>query len=181
METKIAKLVCFGKGGDSVEFSGKGSLSGYGSWERPHAARPGVHGDYLLEIPDGTPVVDVSTAVEYQVGVSWSLRGPMVDVDLPDNARVDCPEPSDALRLGLDGEFRALLGLQDIHRRGGHRSQAGPLDYVSTAEYVRGWKEHGAAVGHYEHGVIVWDHAPALPSGVPKVPAVKLNQIPLFN
>ena len=50
--------------------------------------------------------------------------------------------------------FAFLLALQMAAKQG--IPKRGPLDYVSIAEYALGWKEHGARIGHYEAGKIVW-------------------------
>ena len=47
--------------------------------------------------------------------------------------------------------FDALLAFQAAKGQ-----ERGPLDSVSTAEYIAGWLRHGARVGHYEKGQIVW-------------------------
>ena len=80
-----------------------------------------------LIIPDGTPAIDVRAAVETDDGYRWVFKGPMVDVDLPDG--------------GCSGYSKA----------------PGAMDYVSTREYVEGWRQHGARIGHYSGGRIVWD------------------------
>ena len=61
---RIAKLVCFGQGGDSVEYGSGCSGSGYGTPENPHAANPGP--DCI--IPDGTPAIDKRAAVDTDAG-----------------------------------------------------------------------------------------------------------------
>ena len=81
MFPKIAKLVCFGRGGDSVEYGGGCHGSGYGTPEKPHAAAPGPN----LIIPDGTPVVDKRDAVETEEGYKWVFNGPMCNPDLQDD------------------------------------------------------------------------------------------------
>lgn len=144
---RIAKLVCFGRGGDSVEYGGGCRGSGYGSPEKPHAAHPD-------EIPDGTPVIDKRPAVDTAEGYSWVFKGPIVNVDLPDNVVDACPQPSAALAAGVAGNaYGSLLAMQAAHAK----PTPGPLDSVSTQEYIAGWRAVGARIGHYEKGVIVWE------------------------
>lgn len=149
------KLVTFGQGGDTVHYGRGHTCSGYGSPERPHAAL----GE---EIPDGTPVIDKRAAVGTPDGFSWVFRGPMVNVDLPDGEREDCPTPSPTLAAGLEGGYAVMLARQTVARAAS--SAPGPLDYVSIAEYVRGWREHGARIGEYRGGKIVWE-SDLTPSG----------------
>lgn len=146
---RTAKLVCFGLGGDSVEYGGGCRGSGYGSPERPHAAA----GE---NIPDGTPVIDKRPAVATPEGTAWVFKGPMCNPDLPDDVVEECPEPSQALAAGVSGNgYGTLLAIHGLHKI--RNSSPGPLDYVSIRKYVEGWREHGARIGHYENGAIVWD------------------------
>lgn len=146
---RTAKLVCFGNGGDSVEYGGGCRGSGYGTPERPHAAEGCV-------IPDGTPAIDKRAAVNTPEGLAWVFKGPMCNPDLPDDAVEACPEPSQALVAGIAGNsYGTLMAIHGLHKA--KESTPGPLDYVSIRQYVEGWREHGARIGHYEGGVIVWD------------------------
>jgi hypothetical protein len=146
---RTAKLVTFGKGGDTVYWGGHSTTSGYGNPDRPHAAA----GE---DIPDGTPALDTRPATDTDAGVSWVFKGPMVDPDLADGEGEECPEPSPVMAAGLSGSFLGLLAVQITERAKG-RKRAGPLDYVSVSEYVAGWRDHGARVGRYEGGAIVWE------------------------
>lgn len=148
----IAKLVTFGVGGDTVHLGRHNTISGYGNPDRPHAAEQ----DDDLIIPDGTPVIDKRPAVKTDRGYRWAIRGPMVDVDLQDGDTDRCPEPGPMFAEAVaDNWFGALLSLQSASRDADEAR--GPLDSVSTAEYVRGWKEHGARIGQYVGGEIVWE------------------------
>lgn len=145
---RVAKLVTFGRGGDTV-YLGKGStISGYGKPENPHAAKGET-------IPDGTPVIDTRAATETTEGIAWVFKGPMVDPDLPDGACDSCPQPSEVLAGGLTGGFRNMAALHMLSRA--KKEKRGPLDHVSVSEYVQGWREHGARIGSYQNGVIVWE------------------------
>lgn len=143
-----ARLVVFGRGGDTVHLSRDCTVYGYGTPDRPHAAEPRPD----REFPDGCPVVDVRNA-----DLRWALRGPMVDVDLGDDEIDPCPVPSAALREGVTGGFATLLALQEAH----NSPSPGPLDSVSIRVFVEGWKRHGARVGEYRGGCIVWHETPA--------------------
>lgn len=149
-DERIAKLVCFGRGGDTVEFSGSCHCSGYGSPERPHAAEPGPS----CIIPDGTPVIDKRAAIETEEGFRWVFNGPMVNVDLPDDEVDECPIPSPIFAQAVAGN--AFGGLLVQHLAARSRKVRSGLDRVSIREYVEGWQEHGARIGHYEGGKIVW-------------------------
>ena len=153
-DERIAKLVCFGRGGDTVEFSGSCHCSGYGTPERPHAAEPGPS----CIIPDGTPVIDKRGVIETEEGFRWVFDGPMVNVDLADDDCDYCPDPSPLMAEAMmhpGNGFGPLLA-QHIVARGQRRKRSG-LDMVGIREYVEGWREHGARIGHYEANVIIWD------------------------
>ena len=153
VQTRIAKLVEFGNGGDTVYFAKGSRCEGYGSPENPHAAAP--HDD--LTIPDGTPAVDVRPAIETDDGYRWVFKGPLVNVDLPESEVDRCPQPDSLMACAMAGnEFGTLLALQECHRHSSPAT-AGPLDSVSTGVFVQGWREHGARIGHYQNGAIVWD------------------------
>lgn len=162
-----AKLVVFGAGGDTVHlgrtllftdghgkqtYSGSATVQGYGDPERPHAADPDKY-----NIPDGTPALDLREAVRTPEGYKWVFKGPMVDVELADG-EAEPFKPGDlCITRSLaeaNGSFAAMLALQAVSKYG--RQKRGPLDQVSIAEYLLGWQEHGARIGHYEKGRIVW-------------------------
>lgn len=149
---RTAKLVCFGRGGDSVEYGGGCHGSGYGTPEQPHAAEF----KSPEEIPDGTPVIDKRPAIETDDGFQWVFKGPICDPDLEDDEVFSCPVPSAALAAGVvDNAYGTLLAMQASH--GFNKKTPGPLDKVGIKQYVQGWREHGARIGHYEQGRIVWD------------------------
>lgn len=147
-----AKLVCFGNGGDVVHIGRGHTVSGYGTPERPHAAR--TRDD--ITYPDGTPVIDKRPAIDTDEGYRWVFRGPMVNVNLADDECDRCPKPSPLFAAAVAGNaYGTLLAGQATSRAKGE--QRGPLDDVSTAEYIDGWRKVGARVGHYRDGAIVWD------------------------
>ena len=151
MKSCTAKLVCFGNGGDSVEWGRHCSSSGYGNPDNPHAAAPSE--DKVF--PDGCPVIDKRPALETKEGFAWVFKGPMVDVDLKDGSR-ECPQPSELFASAVaENAFGGLLALQADHKLCDD-SEPGPLDYVPTSVYVEGWRQRGARIGHYENGEIVW-------------------------
>lgn len=150
----VAKLVVFGGGGDTVYIDRNTTCTGYGSPERPHAADPKDGAQF----PDGTPALDLRQAIETTEGYRWVFRGPMVDVDLPDDGVEECPQalPIMAAAMTSDpsNEFGLLLVLQAAHKSASN--EPGPLDRVSVAAYVAGWVAHGARLGHYRNNVIEW-------------------------
>jgi hypothetical protein len=153
-EPRIAKLVCFGNGGDSVEFGGGCSSSGYGNPERPHAAEP----DDDCIIPNGTPAIDKRPAIQTDEGYRWVFKGPMCNVDLPDGDYEPCPEPSPIFTSAMiqpGNGFGPLLAEHIVSRRSGAKRSG--LDRVSISEYIAGWRAVGARIGHYQDGKIVWD------------------------
>ncbi|AMV35705.1 hypothetical protein VN12_26670 [Pirellula sp. SH-Sr6A] len=148
----VAKLVCFGAGGDSVEWGGGCRSTGYGSPERPHAAEPEDGKEY----PDGTPVIDKRPAVKTKAGFRHVFNGPIVQVDLEDEETEDLPEVSSVMAGALSeggNEYGALLTLHKSQSR----SKPGALDFVSIKKYVDGWREVGARIGFYKSGKIVWE------------------------
>ena len=66
---------------------------------------------------DGIPVIDLRAAIERHDGRNWLFSGPMVDVDMPAGER-DGRDPS-----------------------------AGRPVSVGIADYVHGWRMHGARIG----------------------------------
>ena len=156
MYSRIAKLVCFGRGGDSVEYGGGCHGSGYGTPENPHAARPSD----TMEIPDGTYAIDKRPAIETPEGYSWVFKGPMYNPDIPDGDCDPCPVPSELFAAAVTSDpsnpFGQLLTLHEAQKATGRQKRSG-LDSVSIAEYVQGWREHGARIGQYRDGVIVWE------------------------
>jgi hypothetical protein len=154
MEARIAKLVVFGGGGDTVHCGAGVTITGYGRPDNPHAAC--VKDDRI--IPDGTPAIDIRAAIETDGGYSWVFEGPMVDVDLADGQVDQCPEPSEIFAEAVAGNpFGRLLAIQEAQRA--RKVRAGSLDSVSIAEYVAGWRKHGARIGEYRAGSIVWTEA----------------------
>jgi hypothetical protein len=149
---KRAKLVCFGRGGDSVDWGRGCSSSGYGTPERPHAADMANRTDGQ-HIPDGCPVIDKREARDL---VRAAIMGPMVNVDLADDGVDRCPVPSAMMAEALAGnQYGTLVTAQAVHRA--TSAAPGPLDRVSTAVYVEFWRAAGARIGHYQAGRIVWD------------------------
>lgn len=142
------KLVVYSQSGDRAYCTGQTTCSGYGTPEKPHATEGHC-------IPDGTPVVDNRAAVDTDIGFGWVFAGPMLDVDLPDGVVNACPMPSLEMAAGLQGAFGTLAALHTAARL--EKAPAGPLDMVCVSEYVKGWKEHGARVGHYQNNAIVWE------------------------
>jgi hypothetical protein len=151
MKTEIAKLIVFGRGGDTVYYSAYCRSTGYGNPENPHAATETA--DRI--IPDGTPVIDLRDAVETDAGFSYAISGPMVNPDLKDDDVSYCPEPSEILAEAMQGnEYGALLNIHAAQKA--ITTAPGALDFISTAEYFRNWRERGAKIGYYKAGKFIW-------------------------
>lgn len=152
-----AKLVVFGREGDTVHYGrapgsicGKCTGTGYGKPDRPHAAE---------NLPAGVLCLDLLPAIETDEGFRHAIRGPMVDVDLPDEEVSRCPDPSPIFAAAVaENQFGYLLALNEIHRR--TSAAPGPLDHVSITQYVAGWKKLGARIGRtLGNGLIDWEAA----------------------
>ena len=152
MEKRIAKLVEFGRGGDIVHYDENCHGSGYGDPEHPHAAKI----DEGLEIPDETIAIDKRDAAETPVGFKWVFSGPMVNVDLPDGECEACPAPSNIMASAMIGnQFGTMIA---VHATSKVKQKRGSLDKVSIKEYVDGWRNHGARIGRYRGGNIIWEY-----------------------
>jgi hypothetical protein len=145
---KKIKLVTFGAGGD-IAYLGSGSTcSGYGDPDNPHAAEGA---------PEGTPAIDMRNAKHSKEGIAMSVMGPMVDVDLADDEIDRCPTPSNLMAGAMkDSHYGTMMALQAGHKQ--TSDKAGPLDKVSTNEYIRLWRIAGARIGHVYRDGIVWEH-----------------------
>ena len=153
----ICRLVSFGNGGDTVylearsEFGG-GTCTGYGKPERPHAADFTSERKTNVEVPDGTPVIDIRPALETDQGYKWVFKGPMPSVKIKDEEVSACPDLKDSLvaqaMMRDDNAYGTMATLQLCHQAQ-QKTEPGPLDMVSVSAYVKGWKEHGARIGHY--------------------------------
>lgn len=155
MEERTAKLVTFGRGGDTVEYSRWEHGSGYGSPENPHAADPTSH-----EIPDGCPVIDMRPAVDAGPGVAMAISGPMVNVDLePGEVDALCDTTPNLMAATMKAEpgnaFGALLVNQEFARAQGRKY--GPLDSVDLETYISLWREAGARIGTVQGGEFIWE------------------------
>lgn len=155
------RLVTFGIGGHT-EYYDTHTIHGY---ERPNTVLKPYHWwadpenkiSYHIQpgTADGVPVINTRNAVETKEGFKMAINGPMVDVTLPDGEIDQCPEPSPVFAGAVSGnQFGTLLKLQEKSRA---KSEIGPLDSVSIAEYARRWKEVGAQVGVIKGDKIVWD------------------------
>lgn len=110
---------------------------------------------------DGIPVIDKRAAVETLEGGAWVFRGPMVDVSLKDGDVDASPMPSEIMAGALaETAFGGLLA-EHVEARVQQKPRSG-LDSVSIAEYVQGWREHGARIGRAFRnadgtGTIIWE------------------------
>lgn len=100
------------------------------------------------EIPeDGVPVLDKRAALKTEAGSAWVFSGPMIDVDLQDGQvdRLGDVSPLMAPVIAAYGMAGCLAQTWKAQAKG----QAGSLDNVSVAEYIRGWVDHGARLGRF--------------------------------
>jgi len=145
-DNKPVRLITFGQGGHTLYYGQGTTLSGY---DRPD--------DFTGEgetIPDGTLALDKRDAIDTPEGYRWVLKGPMVNVDLPDGQIDACPAPSPLFASAVaENSYGTLLALNEAHSE----PTAGPLDSVSISEYVAGWVARGARIGTYHNGQIVWE------------------------
>lgn len=166
MKTK-AHLLKFTVKGHVIEAHNQ-HCSGYEdpeSFVKPYhwwADAPGVmrqHWDGYEWPADGVPVIDIRKAVETPEGYSWVFKGPLLDVSLQDGEIDALPEVSPLMAPAIVAYGQAAALVET--RRCQEQRKAGPLDGVSTAEFVRGWKEHGARIGRCfvngNDGRIEWD------------------------
>ena len=112
--------------------------------------------DYDLQrAADGCVVVDVRPAEHRDDFVSNVLRGPLPNPDVEGEDVVVCPEASDWLRAGIEGnQFGSLLKHHDMVKGAGQK--IGPLDYVSPFYYAQWWYGRGARIGVVKKGKILW-------------------------
>jgi hypothetical protein len=164
MTNRQGKLLVFALGGHSIEFPGGSRLRGYD--------RPLTFSDWD-DVEDGCQVLNKRPVLEQPSGYQWSLRSPLVDVDLAEGERLMLPVDDDnpvvrALRqqtaAGESNQFGDMLQLVDAHRQ--VSQEPGPCDSVSVSEYVAYWRRLGAEVGVVRNSTILWDptsvrHKPA--------------------
>ena len=153
MQKDTPKLVTFGNGGDTIHFSVGHTCSGYGSPERPHAAKG-------KDIPDNTPCVDMREPCSRSEGIKLSIGGPMVNVDL---------DPGQVSRMGkVTGIFAQAVTsepgnqfgqLINLHNGLEGKTEFGPLDDVAIDIYLSLWKNAGARIGSYQDNKPVWADA----------------------
>jgi len=153
--TDTAKLITFGKGGDTVELGRYHNISGYGNPDNPHAADLSNP-----EIQNGCPVIDKRPAVETPDGIAMAFMGPMVNVDLPCGAVDKLIDTTDNLMCKAmksdDGNgFGGLIRTHEDSRA--KNSKYGPLDFVDVATYIELWRSVGARIGHVQNGEFIWE------------------------
>lgn len=159
---KKAFLISFGLGGHTVETGEtwregtrvKGHISGYDSPESFERALERAEKDSYPPLA-GVPVLDKRAVLNEHP--EFSLRSPLVDVDLP-NGKVDRIDTRAARNMlpGLSGGFDVLAAAAICHEG---KEEPGPLDSVSLRDYVAWWVSRGARLGHMdETGLrIVWN------------------------
>lgn len=175
--TEVARLLEFGARGHAIAYSNPPyrncHLSGYDSPDKfgplehwwAHGPEEMISPWGSLTVPaDGIPCLDKREAVKTEAGYSWVFRGPMCDPDLPDGEVDACPMPDPMFAAAVaDNAYGSLL-VEHVASRAQKRARSG-LDSVSVAEYVQGWREHGAKVGRAFREAdgsarIVWEVTP---------------------
>ena len=84
------------------------------------------------DLPDGVTVINKRDILDNDDAIHLLISGPMVNVSLDDGT--------------VSYLDRATAG-----------TTPGPLDQVSVPEYVKLWREVGAAIGIVQGGRIVWE------------------------
>lgn len=160
-QPKIAALIEFGLGGHRIEYApragyGQCSCSGYESpesFERREASCNDPE-----NIPDGIPVIDKRAVLEQRPGLAWSE--PMVDTGLAPSQVDACPSPSSLMAAAMVGSPGNQFGAMLVgHRaaKGSNPNEPGPLDSIAVIDSVNRWRSHGAQIGHWCQGRIVWE------------------------
>lgn len=157
MKREKAALITFGKGGHTVYYFKRENYSSRcHGYESPDSfvTREYIKKDTDCEYPLGTPVVDLIPALEVQEdgGVSIAFSTPMVNVDLPQHSLQKCPEPSEMLLMGLQGEFKILAKAKKEYPK------FTGLDQVDITTYIDIWQRYGARIGKItKGGKIKWE------------------------
>ena len=134
----VVAILDFGLGG---YYDSNCRLSGY---DRPENWKPHADSDYSRAI-----VINKRNVLDKRPGLAISM--PMCNPDVKGDDVDRCPQPSETMIAGLQGEFKTLAKLRS------QRESYGGLDYVSPETYARLWKEHGARIGKVVNNVIVWE------------------------
>lgn len=169
--SKVA-AISFGLGGHGMELmpgpdGNRSHLSGY---EDPESfVRCYARGDYAPDPEhyssgydcEGAWVVDERAVVAKDGGARIAFRAPLLDPTLPDGEVSPCPQLAGSILAGAilsdpGNGFAPLIAGQLAHKAGG-RPKPGPLDSVSTREWVEYWRKHGARVGRFVSGRIEWE------------------------
>jgi hypothetical protein len=157
-EKRKGFVIWFGLGGHVIEAINC-HLSGY---ERPESFEARVEkGDYEDYDLEGAFVINKREILQEKPHLC--LKGPLVDCKIESDTYIDrCPEPSPIFAGAVKGnEFGTLLAMQQLGYGKEKPSDPGPLDSVSPKAYAEWWKKHGASVGKFIGGKIVWDEVTA--------------------
>lgn len=107
------------------------------------------------EIVDGSPVVDLRPLDDLPNRVRLAWDAPMCDPNITDDS-VDRWQGSDDMGFapmiagnyfGARGALAAMTTTTDT---------PGPYDHVSPWRLARYWSEHGARIGRFENGKVIW-------------------------
>ena len=165
-EQYVAHLITFGLGGHGVDCtrvwkSGQRTKPRISGYDRPESFEKQLTTGQKPDYPPlaGVPVLDKRAALE--TNHAYAFKSPLVDPELKDGEvdRLDAAAAS-CMLPGLSGEFEQLATLAVVHQASG-RTEPGPLDHVSLAEYVAWWTERGARLGHMDETgtAIIWEQS----------------------
>jgi len=150
-----AKLVTFGEGGNTVEYT----RNHHSSWYRVPENFFG-EGAYDPADFEGVPYVDKRPAIATDEGFKFVFTGPMCNVDLAPG-EVDRFDMSNAmgsvvgpaLMLDEGNAYGSILGIALAQNLDG--SEYGSLDSVDTATYLALWRKLGAEIGEIRGGKFI--------------------------
>lgn len=156
-EDEQPKLVKFGRGGMTIEYSRNHRLEGYDDpedffqpsrwWTHDHAERRDAAQF------EGVAWIDMRDAAGTDAGYHMAISGPMVDVDLEAGAVDQLQEPDRLFAGAMEGtSYGGLLALHKEQRKAG---KVGALDCVDLATYCAMWRDAGAKVGRIHGGQFV--------------------------
>lgn len=107
----------------------------------------------IEELPNNTPILDISEVMNTKNGINLMMCSPTIDVRLKDGEIYYSPSVSDHVLDNLLSFERRLQTIQNEMRKLG---MAGPLDIISAEQYIRNWQSIGAKVGLIKDKEIQW-------------------------
>lgn len=107
----------------------------------------------IEELPNNTPILDISEVMNTKNGINLMMCSPTIDVRLKDGEIYYSPSVSDHVLDDLLSFERRLQTIQNEMRK---LDMAGPLDIISAEQYIRNWQSIGAKVGLIKDKEIQW-------------------------